>query len=70
MTKKVKAVIALLEKNGWVYARTKGDHIIYRKEGEPRPIPIPGKFNDDLATGTLCSILRQAKLGLSDFDKD
>ena len=52
-------MIALLEKNGWVYARTKGDHIIYRKEGEPRPIPIPGKLNDDLATGTLSSILHK-----------
>lgn len=70
MTKKVKAVIALLEKNGWVYARTKGDHKIYRKDGEPRSIPIPGHLNDDLAIGTLSSILRQAKLGLSDFEGD
>lgn len=70
MVKKVKAVIALLEKNGWEYARMKGDHRIYRKEGEPRSICIPGHLNDDLAIGTLNSILRQAKLGLSDFDKD
>lgn len=70
MTKKVKAVIALLEKNGWEFVRMRGDHRIYRKDGEPRSIPIPGHLNDDLATGTLSSILRQAKLGLSDFDKD
>ncbi len=31
MVKKVKAVIALLETNGWKYARTKGGHWIYRK---------------------------------------
>lgn len=69
MVKKVKAVIALLEENGWKHVRTRGDHHIFVKNGEPRPIPIPGKMNDDLATGTLKSILRQAKLKESDFDK-
>lgn len=69
MTKKVKAVTALLEANGWIHVRTRGDHWIYRKEGEPRPIPIPGNPNDDLAIGTLKSILRQAGLTESDFDK-
>lgn len=69
MVKKVKAVIALLETNGWKYARTRGDHLIYKKEGEPRPIPVPGNLNDDLAIGTLKSILRQAGLKESDFDK-
>lgn len=67
--KKVKAVIALLEAKGWNYVRTRGDHWIYRKDGEPRPIPIPGNPNDDLAIGTLKSILRQAGLKESDFDK-
>lgn len=69
MVKKVKAVIALLEANGWVYVRTRGDHRIFRKEGEPRPIPIPGNLNDEVATGTLKSILRQAGLKETDFDK-
>lgn len=68
-TKKVKAVKALLEANGWIYSRTSGDHFIYRKKGAPRSIPIPGKDNDDVAIGTLKSILRQAGLTESDFDK-
>lgn len=68
-TKKVKAVKVLLEANGWKYSRTKGDHAIYRKEGAPRSIPIPGKDSDDVAIGTLKSILRQAGLTESDFDK-
>ena len=50
---KVKAVIALLEAKGWKHIRTNGDHRIFRKDGEPRPIPIPGNPNDDLAIGTL-----------------
>ena len=51
--KKVKSVKDLLEANGWKYSRTKGDHAIYRKEGAPRSIPIPGKNNDEVAIGTL-----------------
>ena len=35
----------------------------------PRSIPIPGKDNDEVAIGTLMSILRQAGLDESDFDK-
>lgn len=65
---KVKAVIALLETKGWIHVRTRGDHRIFRKDGEKRPIPIPGGMNDDLAIGTLKSILRQAGLSESDLD--
>lgn len=67
--KKVRAVKALLEANGWSYSRTRGDHAIYRKDGAPRSIPVPGKDNDDVAIGTLMSILRQAGLKESDSDK-
>ena len=70
MVKKIKEVKALLEANGWMHVRTRGDHFIYRKEGAPRPIVVPGKPNDDLAIGTLSSILRQAGLKESEFDKD
>lgn len=65
--KKVKAVRALLEANGWVHVRTRGDHFIYWKEEAFRSISIPGKPNDELALGTLNSILRQAGLKESDF---
>lgn len=70
MVKKVKAVKAFLEKKGWKHVRTRGDHWIFRKEGEPRPIPIPGKPNDDLAPGTLRSILRQAGFTEADMEND
>lgn len=51
------------------HIRTRGDHRIFRKDGEPRSIPIPGSPSDDLAIGTLKSILKQAGLSESDFDK-
>lgn len=66
-TKKVKTVKTLLEANGWTLSRVRGDHAIYRKEGAPRSIPVPGNDNDDLAIGTLKSILRQAGLTEDDF---
>lgn len=59
---KVKAVIALLEENGWKFIRMKGDHRVFHKKGARRPIVIPGKENDDLKDGTLGSILREAGL--------
>lgn len=67
MVKKVKAVIAALERDGWVHARTKGDHRVFIKAGAVRPIPVPGGLNDDLAVGTLKSILRQAGLKEEDI---
>lgn len=60
MTLKVKYVIELLIQHGWVLVRMKGDHRIYYKPGARRPIVIPGNINDDLASGTLKSILREA----------
>lgn len=58
--KKVWEVIALLEDKGWRYTSTKGDHHKFYKPGARRPIIIAGKRNDDLAEGTLKSILREA----------
>ena len=62
MNKKVKQVIDLLEANGWLFIGTKGSHHKYYKKGAKRPIIVPGNMNDDLAEGTLKSILREAGL--------
>ncbi|MBR5640457.1 MAG: type II toxin-antitoxin system HicA family toxin [Muribaculaceae bacterium] len=62
MTKKVKTVIELLEADGWEHKRTKGDHRIFWKEGERRPVVVSGHLNDDMPEGTWKSIKRQAKL--------
>ncbi|MBQ4291954.1 MAG: type II toxin-antitoxin system HicA family toxin [Muribaculaceae bacterium] len=37
----------LLENNGWLHSRTKGDHRIFTRQGR-RPIVITGKMSDDL----------------------
>jgi predicted RNA binding protein YcfA (HicA-like mRNA interferase family) len=31
----------LFEKDGWQYSRTKGDHLVYVKRGNIRPLVIP-----------------------------
>jgi len=62
MTKKVKEVILLLEMNGWHLDRVRGSHRIFVKPGARRPIPVPGKINQEMAEGTYRQILKEAGL--------
>jgi predicted RNA binding protein YcfA (HicA-like mRNA interferase family) len=57
---KVKDAIKLIEQDGWYLARTRGSHRQYKHSSKPGLVTVPGKPNDDLAPGTLNSILRQA----------
>ncbi|MCD8293174.1 MAG: type II toxin-antitoxin system HicA family toxin [Prevotellaceae bacterium] len=59
---KTKEIIKMLEANGWVLYRIKGDHRIYKKEGEAMNICVPGALNKDIHKGTEQAILRDAKL--------
>jgi predicted RNA binding protein YcfA (HicA-like mRNA interferase family) len=59
---KVKDVIQLLEADGWMLARTRGSHRQYKNLDKPGLVTVPGKLSDDLAPGTLNSILKQAGL--------
>ena len=62
MTKKVIEVIELLEDNGWVYLKSRGDHHKFKKAGAAQSVIVPGKRSDDLAPGTLGAILRKTGL--------
>ena len=62
MKKTVGEIIELLERKGWTYVHTKGDHHKFFKPGARRPIIVAGRMKDDLPEGTLYSILREAKL--------
>ncbi|MCX5647154.1 MAG: type II toxin-antitoxin system HicA family toxin [Phycisphaerae bacterium] len=59
---KVRAVIKMIEDDGWFIARTKGSHRQFRHREKPGLVTIAGKRSDDLAPGTLNSVLRQAGL--------
>ena len=59
---KVKEIIRLIEADGWKLARTRGSHRQYKNLVKPGLVTVPGKLSDDLAPGTLDSILKQAGL--------
>ncbi|MDQ3508518.1 MAG: type II toxin-antitoxin system HicA family toxin [Actinomycetota bacterium] len=59
---KVREVIGLIEEDGWHLKRTRGGHRQYKHPGKSGVVTVPGKMNDDLAAGTLNSILKQAGL--------
>jgi predicted RNA binding protein YcfA (HicA-like mRNA interferase family) len=59
---KVREVMALVEADGWVLARTRGDHRQYTHPTKPGLVTIAGHRNRDVPAGTLANILRQAGL--------
>ncbi|MEL6439200.1 MAG: type II toxin-antitoxin system HicA family toxin [Cyanobacteria bacterium J06621_8] len=59
---KVKIIIKLVEQDGWYLVRTKGSHRQYKHQTKIGLVTIPGKLSDELAPGTLNSILEQAGL--------
>lgn len=59
---KVREIIKLIEQDGWYLARTRGSHRQYKHLNKLGLVTVPGKPGDDLAVGTLASILKQAGL--------
>jgi predicted RNA binding protein YcfA (HicA-like mRNA interferase family) len=59
---KVRDMIAMLQKDGWRLLRTRGSHRQYGHAAKQGLVTVPGKPGDDLAPGTLNSILKQAGL--------
>jgi predicted RNA binding protein YcfA (HicA-like mRNA interferase family) len=59
---KVRDVIRLIEDDGWYLVVTRGSHRQYRHRTKSGRVTIAGHPNDDLAPGTLNSILKQARV--------
>lgn len=59
---KVRDVLRLLADDGWYLARSKGIHQQYKHPTKPGLVTVAGHPSDDLAPGTLNSILKQAGL--------
>jgi predicted RNA binding protein YcfA (HicA-like mRNA interferase family) len=59
---KVREIIRLLEDDGWFLVATKGSHRQYKHPLKPGRVTVAGKSADDLAPGTLNSILKQSRL--------
>jgi predicted RNA binding protein YcfA (HicA-like mRNA interferase family) len=56
---KVRDIIKMVKKDDWVLVRTRGSHRQYKHPKKPGLITIAGKPSDDVASGTLNSILKQ-----------
>lgn len=59
---KVRQVIQILEQDGWYLVRSRGSHRQYKHPDKQGLVTVAGKPGDDLAPGTLNSIMKQAGL--------
>ena len=59
---KVREVVRMLERDGWYQVRMRGSHRQFKHAAKRELITVPGRLGDDLAIGTLNSILKKAGL--------
>jgi len=59
---KVGDVIRVIEDDGWFLLATRGSHRQYKHNVKAGRVTIAGKPSDDMAPGTLNSVLKQAGL--------
>jgi predicted RNA binding protein YcfA (HicA-like mRNA interferase family) len=59
---KVGDILAMLHDDGWYLVGTRGSHRQFKHRTKPGRVTVPGKPSDDLAPGTLNSILKQSGL--------
>ncbi len=61
-TVKIREIIAMLETDGWYVVAIRGSHRQFKHPSKTGRVTVAGKPSDDLAPGTLNSILKQAAL--------
>jgi predicted RNA binding protein YcfA (HicA-like mRNA interferase family) len=59
---KIRNVIKLLREDGWYLVYQRGSHKQFKHPTKPGRVTVAGKPSDDLAQGTLNSVLKQAGL--------
>jgi predicted RNA binding protein YcfA (HicA-like mRNA interferase family) len=59
---KVSEILRLLYEDGWYLIATRGSHRQLKHHIKSGRVTVPGKPSDDLAPGTLNSILKQSGL--------
>lgn len=53
-------LVCIFEKEGFVYSRTKGDHLVYTKTGTIRPLVIP--MYDQVPVFIIRNLMRTASV--------
>jgi len=59
---KVRELLRLIEDDGWYLVVVSGSHRQYKHLNKPGRVTVAGHPNDDVAPGTLNSVLKQAQL--------
>jgi len=59
---KVRDIIKLLQRDGWILVRTKGSHRQFHHPVKSGTVTIAGHPSVDMPAGTLNSVLKQAGL--------
>jgi predicted RNA binding protein YcfA (HicA-like mRNA interferase family) len=59
---KVRDILKMIEADGWYLVATRGSHRQYKHPTKPGRVTVAGHPGDDLAPGTLNSILKQSQL--------
>lgn len=59
---RVREAIGLIEKDGWFLVAVRGSHRQFKHSVKKGRVTIAGNLGDELAKGTLNSILKQAGL--------
>jgi predicted RNA binding protein YcfA (HicA-like mRNA interferase family) len=59
---KIRDVVKMLEDDGWSVVRQRGSHRQFKHTNKRGLVTVAGKPGDDVAPGTLNSILKQAGL--------
>jgi predicted RNA binding protein YcfA (HicA-like mRNA interferase family) len=59
---KIRDVIKMIDADGWVQVKSKGSHRQFKHPVKPGRVTIAGHPGDDLAPGTLNSVLKQSQL--------
>jgi predicted RNA binding protein YcfA (HicA-like mRNA interferase family) len=59
---KVSDILRMLQDEGWYLIATRGSHRQYKHPEKPGRVTVAGKPSDDIAPGTLNSILKQSGL--------
>ena len=59
---KVRDILRLIADDGWYQVRQRGSHRQFKHPAKPGLVTVAGKPGDDLAPGTLNSILKQSGL--------
>lgn len=59
---KVREILKILEQDGWYQARMRGSHRVLKHPNKSGIVVVPGSLSDEVATGTLKSIWKQAQL--------